>query len=1327
MEKKRRSARFLPSCCAVILVTLSTWVFPAVAAPYGDPNQPYDRLPGTLETSHVKWATPLADGKLSALFIIPYKNAREVVELRQRLDLDYTTIMVAGKSSWWQGYMEGRNPSPVQNGEAVVNRLAGERLDLARRYDVIVIGKVSWEIIPPAFKDLILQHVRRGTALVYVSPNRCTSSWTGDTPEATTEDAQYDALFARNHEPYITSRLTSSLPFDVIPLLPVPSGRPYLAYELSARLHPPPRAPQDKTSTITPGQAFLSVRAGTLGKGRVVVLDYADKGGTQASENSLTPEIYYDPVMYDYAYAMLAKCVLFAVDRESTVKGVIDFNPSPDVSSVALEDSYLPTRWGDGTPAAVFDREDLPNSRVILSLRGEAKADTQLTLDFKLRNLKGDILQSDSSKITITFSPGKRNVVEKAIPMLQRGDYLVDLRVLDSAGAVKDFASRSFRVETVHRVRKVKTDKEFYEKGETIQGEVRFSQALAPGQEAQARAIDTWARDVSRVAVAIAADRRSGTFSIPVENPLSRLWDIAVVIRDAEGEVDSAKTWVGLPDWNFDEYLMPLIFCATPTGGGWKGYVYAEQARKYGINAANLPLIYGYMDQYEDHERAHLISMTFAEHHGQIGHAKVLGDQYEQAFSESCMARRGQMARYIADTGKLLDPEAFPQTYSQWQHDANYINRRVSDYQETLKFGTPYFALSGEEFQSGEMGGRENACFCSLCAENFQAWCRNRYNGDLKALNAEWGSAFGSWDEVRGILLGDAAKNDQLPRWVAFRHYMRSYVWSQFFIDWTDMMRRVLGRDIRTATNGHDQYDFSRFRDHMTSGKSYGMGGFGGHRADTEYLECVGEELRQSFSGDRSFLTAPETMMVFGYDQQTPLNNHRWPWKVLFAGFRGFDWEHSSASSVSLGGMSCFTPDFSEPMPFLKNMSEQVRYLQRGIGKLCNTSKPERGPVAILWSPINHYISRLFLQKNGQLYIPNNRDAHIVPHTGFTGTWLYNVSVDGGAIGDALVMMKNLRIRPTFIAPEDLENGGLEKRGFKALILPYNKGMSDKEANAIRTFVNGGGLVIADNEPGTWSRFGRKRERGSLIDLFPVTDRVNVTRLGKGRAVYAPNGINGYLRRMQAGDTGGADIVGAWLSEFAGVTPTAELTDGNGNPRRDTLMPVYLKGTAKFIGCLRAVAGAEKAVEQTTVSLDKEYYVWDVRNGKGYGKVDTFETKIDMYPKFFALLPANPQGLTLNLSRSMVKQGDVLKIAGKVAFDGGTPEEIAGMGGVVHVAVFSSKGQELEWYRDNLLFEGTDFETELPISFSEEPGAYTVKVEYPITGMKSEATFEVRP
>ena len=54
--------------------------------PFGHPDQPYDRLPGTLQTSHVPWARPLTGGKLAVLFVCPYNNSREVVELAQRLD-----------------------------------------------------------------------------------------------------------------------------------------------------------------------------------------------------------------------------------------------------------------------------------------------------------------------------------------------------------------------------------------------------------------------------------------------------------------------------------------------------------------------------------------------------------------------------------------------------------------------------------------------------------------------------------------------------------------------------------------------------------------------------------------------------------------------------------------------------------------------------------------------------------------------------------------------------------------------------------------------------------------------------------------------------------------------------------------------------------------------------------------------------------------------------------------------------------------------------------------------------------------------------------------
>ena len=85
-----------------------------------------------------------------------------------------------------------------------------------------------------------------------------------------------------------------------------------------------------------------------------------------------------------------------------------------------------------------------------------------------------------------------------------------------------------------------------------------------------------------------------------------------------QGEVDRRTIWVGLPNWNFDDYFVPLIFSTSPDHD-WKGYLYTEQARKYGINGANVYLIYGYTDLYEKYERAHLQSISYAEHLGENG------------------------------------------------------------------------------------------------------------------------------------------------------------------------------------------------------------------------------------------------------------------------------------------------------------------------------------------------------------------------------------------------------------------------------------------------------------------------------------------------------------------------------------------------------------------------------------------------------------------------------------------------------------------------------------------------------------------------------------
>jgi len=1272
MELARKNrTRFMR---VVLIVTIAAAGPLGATPPAGDPNQPYDRLPGTWQTYHVKWAKPLAGGPLKVLFIVPYSNSREVVELAQRLDVRYTVIMNAGRSAWKKGRVGGGETSTVLHGKEadVLDRLAAERLALKNRYDAIVIGKVSWEVIPRNLRELVLKHVARGAGLVYVSPNRFKEG-TDSFQEVDAADPQYTALFQTDKDPGVARSIFEALPFDLIPLKVLAAPDEFSKLKTNIPVY--------KAGGRIFAQMPVCITTSSHGKGRVLALNYFDnKLSRSDAADSLTPRVEYDKVTFDYLFALLGRCVRWSAGSDAPVVPRISFQGPATSLTAPVDEKLMQFCYEFKTPGRVFDRKDLPKSKILLSASAARGAEKELTFEYSIRDSSTNVVAG--GKMAARAGSGTPAAAEVAIPMLRRGNYLVGLRVLNGKGEVLDFASRAFRVESALRVASVTTDRDHYARKDTINGEVRFSAPLSDEQRAEVRAVDTWNRTVFRKAIRLDSGRKSGKFSVPVAEPVSNLWDIYGVVCDSGGDIDAARTWVGIPQKDFDEYYWGLVFAPSP-GPGWKGCMYADRIRPFGINGNFSQLIFGRFAQLEAVERHNLRNLMFTAHMGQMDNPKASRGPWDKEFSETCVAQVSRMLRYTADTGELPDSKRFPYICRMgwWNLDAGWMRSKMLEYKRAAKYGTPFHTLTGENYLSGEMPGVDspNSCFCPLCTKNFQNWCRKEYKNDLKALNAEWGTDFTSWDQVRGILRKEAEQKDQRPRWVAFRHFMRSRVWTQLFIDWTDALRRFIP-GAKTGRVGHDHFDFSRFRNHMTSSKIYNL-----QQYNDELEVMVPQELLQSFSNEKSWLIGASAMLRWMPDHRTPKRQFRLPWKMLFMGFRGFDWERCLTTGT-LGGESPFTPDFSEAMPFFKNISDQVLYLQRGIGKLANTAKPLRSPVAILWSPWNDYISRL--QRPGGTNV-HARSKEKYP---FSGSWLYNVSFDFGAIHDCLALLKSLRIRGTFVAPEDVINGDLEKRGFKALMLPYSKGMSVQEAKAIRKFVK---------------------------------NRPNVVRVGKGHAAYAHEQICGYLRRMEACDRAESDAVASLLERYAGITTPIELIGRDGKARRDTLMPVYVKGSAWYVGMMRLEHSDGKTTAPTIVRLRKKYHVWDVLKTKYLGYVKTTRINLDMYPKFFALLPAKPDAMALEATQRKVPQGRTIGIVGRISFAGGGDEDIASMGQVVHVRVYAPDGQEVECFRKNIVFDGARFEMPLAISYSEAPGTYTVKAEYPVTGMEAQSVFEV--
>jgi len=114
-----------------------------------------------------------------------------------------------------------------------------------------------------------------------------------------------------------------------------------------------------------------------------------------------------------------------------------------------------------------------------------------------------------------------------------------------------------------------------------------------------------------------------------------------------------------------------------------------------------------------------------------------------------------------------------------------------------------------ENYLLGEAQGKEISGFSPASTKLFQDWSREEYKNDIGAFERGVGTDFKSFDEVRASCSWTPG-GKQMPRWVAFRYFMRSRVWSEVFLAWTELIRKNIGADqLRTGTNGHDHHDFS--------------------------------------------------------------------------------------------------------------------------------------------------------------------------------------------------------------------------------------------------------------------------------------------------------------------------------------------------------------------------------------------------------------------------------------------------------------------------------------------------------------------------------------
>jgi len=178
-------------------------------------------------------------------------------------------------------------------------------------------------------------------------------------------------------------------------------------------------------------------------------------------------------------------------------------------------------------------------------------------------------------------------------------------------------------------------------------------------------------------------------------------------------------------------------------------------------------------------------------------------------------------------------------------------------------------------------------------------------------------------------------------------------------------------------------------------------------------------------------------------------------WNILFAGGTGFYYW----MMVPHPGMN---DDLTMSDKHGLYQAEVTEEIMSGIGELFTAAERQYAPVAILSSMTSGLCDEL--------------EKAVEP-----------VTAKNNSIRAFQVALQDLIVNPHFITAEELIGGWLQEHGTRLLVLPGVNSLSDAEAASIRTFVEGGGTVVADIRPGARLPNGTPREQPALDEVFGVT------------------------------------------------------------------------------------------------------------------------------------------------------------------------------------------------------------------------------------------------
>jgi hypothetical protein len=287
----------------------------------------------SIATPHVAWAKPFANGRIKAFAISDVADGRGIIELAQRLDLDFKATSIGrseGTNKWGFGdFYEHRSFGGEfwEGAFSLARTYIADDLLNGPDYDVILWpGLHAWESYPEEIRQEIRRRVEAGAGLVLFYPNSQESDLWQLSPLVKTgaikhgKNADRTGLDQTQWRAKSDHYITRGVPLDAFPWghLSVPSSE----------------AAGDVLLETSRGTSVLAVK--TVGKGRVVAFGYSERGMIPEVEEMFETGLHYS--YHEYLWSLVSRAVIWAAKREPQA-AIRRLQLSPKSLSVSLENA----------------------------------------------------------------------------------------------------------------------------------------------------------------------------------------------------------------------------------------------------------------------------------------------------------------------------------------------------------------------------------------------------------------------------------------------------------------------------------------------------------------------------------------------------------------------------------------------------------------------------------------------------------------------------------------------------------------------------------------------------------------------------------------------------------------------------------------------------------------------------------------------------------------------------------------------------------------------------------------------------------------------------